>query len=42
LHGPLASLQPGESFSVHTDAALFDLDVAPSTAAAAREGLAIA
>jgi hypothetical protein len=42
LHGPLASLQPGESFSVQTDAALFDLDTAPSTAAAAREGLAIA
>jgi hypothetical protein len=42
LHGPLASLQPGESFSLHTDAALFDLDAAPSTAAAAREGLATA
>jgi hypothetical protein len=42
LHGPLASLQPGESFSVHTDAELFDLDAAPATAAAAREGLAIA
>ena len=42
LHGPLADLQPGESFSVHTDAALFDLDAAPSTAAAAREGLALA
>jgi len=42
LHGPLASLQPGESLSVHTDAALFDLEAVPSTAAAAREGLAIA
>jgi hypothetical protein len=42
LHGPLASLQPGESFSVHTDAVLFDLDALPSTAAAAREGLALA
>lgn len=42
LHGPLATLQPGESFSVPTDAALFDLEAAPSTAAAAREGLGIA
>jgi hypothetical protein len=42
LHGPLATLQPGESFSVQTDAALFDLEVAPPSAAAAREGLAIA
>jgi hypothetical protein len=42
LHGPLASLQPGESFSVRTDAALFELDVVPSTAAAVRERLAIA
>lgn len=36
MHGPLASLQPGESFSVQTDAALFDLDAVPSTAAAVR------
>ena len=42
LHGPLANLPPGGSFSVRTDAALFDLDLVPSTAAAAREGLAIA
>jgi hypothetical protein len=42
LHGPLASLQPGESFSVRTDAALFELDVVPSTAAAVRERLAVA
>jgi hypothetical protein len=42
LHGLLASLPPGESFSVRTDAGLFDLNAAPSTAAAAREGLAVA
>jgi hypothetical protein len=41
LHGPLATLQPGESFSVPTDAALFDLDGIPSSAATARELLAI-
>ena len=42
LHGPLAGLQPGETFSVPTDAALFDLDALPSTAAAAQEDLALA
>jgi hypothetical protein len=42
LHGPLASLQPGESFSVPTEAALFDLAVTPTTAAAAREALGLA
>lgn len=42
LHGPLASLQPDESFAVRTDAALFDLETVPSTAAAVRECLAIA
>ncbi len=41
LHGPLASLRPGESVSVPTDAALFDLDGVPATAAAARAGLAV-
>jgi hypothetical protein len=42
LHGPLASLQPGESCSIRTDAALFELDSVPSTAADARKRLAIA
>ena len=42
LHGPLARLQPGESFSLHVEATLFDLELVPSTAAAARDGLAIA
>jgi hypothetical protein len=42
LHGPLTNLQPGERFSIDTDAALFDLDASPTTAAAARAGLAFA
>ncbi len=41
VHGPVVSLQPGESFTLKVDSALFDLAVMPSTSASIREGLGI-
>jgi hypothetical protein len=42
VHGPVVSLQPGESFTLKVASALFDLDAMPRTSAAVREGLGIA
>ncbi len=42
VHGPVVSLQPGESFTLKVDSALFDLDAMPATNASIREGLGIA
>jgi hypothetical protein len=41
VHGPVVSLQPGESFTLKVDSALFDLDALPTTPASIREGLGI-
>jgi hypothetical protein len=41
VHGPVVSLQPGESFTLNVGSALFDLDVLPTTPASIREGLGI-
>ncbi|MEO1090481.1 MAG: hypothetical protein AAFX81_07610 [Pseudomonadota bacterium] len=42
VHGPVVSLQPGESFALRVDSALFDLDAVPSASASIREGLGVA
>jgi hypothetical protein len=41
VHGPVVSLQPGETFTLKVDSALFDLDAVPTTPASIREGLGI-
>jgi|APTNR8051073442_1049403.scaffolds.fasta_scaffold03060_5 hypothetical protein len=42
VHGPVVSLQPGESFTLEVGSTLFDLDAAPTGIAAIRQGLGIA
>jgi len=41
VHGPVVSLQPGESFTLEVESALFGLDAMPTTPASIREGLGI-
>lgn len=41
VHGPVVSLQPGESFTLKVDSALFDLDAVPDTPASIRQGLGL-
>ena len=41
VHGPVVSLQPGESFTLNVDSAVFDLDVLPKTPTSIRQGLGL-
>lgn len=41
VHGPVVSLEPGQSFTLNVDSALFDLDVLPTSPASIRSGLGI-
>lgn len=41
VHGPVVTLQPGQSFTLKVDSALFDLDAMPVSVASIRQGLGL-
>ncbi len=41
VHGPVVSLQPGESFTLRVGSTLFDLEAPPTTPATIRKGLGL-